>query len=198
MLRVEPTIDNATRLAWVNAKGELEHEYIPHAYTKIMHWLADRRFYHLALSGKDIYYWHTRYRWDPYMRKKNDIAFILHVLNAHNGEPELPQENKWFIKLWNLYSKELSYMELETAKDSPIAWRKEKLVLGDPYAYAYKHKWIDSTFAVAQSKTLYHGVNFTEYNRINQELKKLFESEIIENQRREKARLKKSVKPKEK
>ena len=191
MLRVKQTIPNPTRMGWVNKQNTVTVEYIPQDYGKVSYWLADKRFNRKAIRGKDIYYWDTRYRWEPYLRKKLDIAFIFHVINDHEGNAEIPAEAKWFKKLWALYGPELTYMAQETVKDTPVAWQKELFLYGDPYAYAYKAKWIDSTFEIAQSKTLYHGISISEYAEIGEAIKTAIDTEFKAYLRREKARFKK-------
>ncbi len=180
-----------TKLVWFDDKNQRYEEYLP-SFSRLEAWLHHKWFNYRCMHGKPIYYWHTRFKFTPEILKHRDLEFIQHVLHDHEGRAELAEEQQWFEKLLFRYGKELHYVNAELAKDSPQSQATERWAMGDQYALAYNRKWLQPFVQKnAQFKTLYHGIDFSEYLKLLSAERDLITKSYDAYTAREKRRLKK-------
>lgn len=150
------------KLYFANEQGAYSEEYIPGEHFTFADWLRCKHIYFRDYYHKDIYYWHVRHFIPPISRKVMDIAFILHVIQDHDYEPEDGIERRHFKRAWALYGHEISYVLAEIAKDENSEPDSNGFTFGHPYAYAYTKQWYEK-FPEMETKLLYHGIGYNQY-----------------------------------
>lgn len=149
------------RLSFADIKGKYRAEYLPPINHKLTDWV---RYKYLKLRrqmGKDVYYWHVRQIFEPLIRKRMDISFILHVYSAHNAEPEDPVERRHFKRAWRLYGNEINPVFEGIIKNSKKKSNKDYQKIHG-YIKAYTRLWFESDQSV-EFKLLYHGIKLNEF-----------------------------------
>ncbi|MCA9344501.1 hypothetical protein KC946_01570 [Candidatus Saccharibacteria bacterium] len=91
----------------------------------------------------------------PDIRKKEDIKFIFHVLEVHEGEPKLYREKLAYNRLCALYKQELDILLIPKYFADV-----EKEPITHMYARAYFKRWIQKPSS--EWKLTYHGLDFNE------------------------------------
>jgi hypothetical protein len=154
---------NEPLLHFPDGNGQYVSEHIPHDLAKLEIWLRQQYTLYRIKHNKDIYYWHTRFWYSPQKRKQEDIKFIRHVWEVHDGEPVDQAEQRWFKRLWSNYGKELAYVESELAKDSSSARKGLTPRRSHPYAVGYISRWYTPDTQVPEEVMLYHGIQTSDF-----------------------------------
>ena len=162
-------------------------EYIPEQYNKYEMWIRSsyiRIMFHFNSVFPNYYYWHVRHWMSAEERKMQDLLFMIHVYEDHDGVP-INRREKWFFNhCWNMYSTEFSKfivpkLQLNSEGDVPT----------HEYALAYYKRWLRKPSA--NFKKIYHGVDLYELSEIidevyamnNRELKKIMNKENYEKRK---------------
>lgn len=139
--------------------GTYLEEHIPsnHSLTfKIRSWLLNFKFDH----GINVYYWDFRFLYLPKERKARDLAFIVHVLNDHNGQPSDKKELRHYGSAIKRYQHEVDYFIYKN--DDGRVLNLKEVKFKHPYEQAYKKQW-GQISEIADFKRLYHGINRGEF-----------------------------------
>ena len=171
MFHLEPIKNyNEMRVSIPTAES-LKYEYVPGEYTNFENWLFGRYIVFLYKHGRKHYYWHYRFCLSIKNRKSEDLLFLIHVYQEHDGKPTDRCEEKFYNKLLREYRNEFEYLirpkiELES-KGKGIA---------DVYAQAYYKKWLRQK--TPNMKRLYHGVDSYEVSDLLRTISQIEEKEV--------------------
>jgi hypothetical protein len=188
------------------AGGGYKSEYLPRVRWKLTGWLYTEMLVLRLKLGIPVYYWQTRYIYDPYLRKRYDLMFAAHVIYDHDGVPDSFIERVHYRLLKLRYGQELDYF-----REALWLVKNGEKVYFEEYAQAYVDKWIIKPYA--EMTTLYHGLapldffEFRDYEEyyLNKRLRSAYakraaqvrwEKEKSEPKREAKAKSKSKSKPK--
>jgi hypothetical protein len=146
-------------LAFYSNDNRLEYEYIPNDASRLRRWLEKRRRDVYLKLGIEEHYGNYRHILLGDSIKIEDIAFIIHVLEQHNGIPEYRRESWLYTKLSYLYRN-----EIEIFIKPYIEYEKKGSAITHPYGRAYYKRWM-----IRQNpelKRMYHGINSVESSEI--------------------------------
>lgn len=147
-------------ISFVNKQGKMENEYIPRNTTRLRKWLEKRRQAVYIKLGIDEHYANYRYILSDDIIKQEDILFIIHVLEQHDGKPDYRRERWFYEKLRLLYQEEIDIF----IKPLIEYEKKNGVAITHPYGRAYYKRWISKQNS--DMKRLYHGVNPIEASEI--------------------------------
>lgn len=187
---------DALYITFLHQNGETR-EYIPSEYNKHEVWLRRQYIYFMFRFHKyfpNYYYWHIRHMLTAKDRKIQDLQFMIHVFNDHNGIPENRRERWFYGHCWKLYGKE--FIDLIAPK---IILNEEGDVPNHEYALAYYKRWLREPRP--NIKISYHGVSLFELEEIFHEIDHIYHAEYIKLRNRtnyEKRKLKKETNKKTK
>lgn len=136
-------------------ENDLINEYIPTEINKWFCSLLNKRLFYFIEHRKPIYYNHMRHLLPFNIRKMQDLNFIKHVYDIHDGQPEDIKEFRIFERLQEYYGPE--YDSLIKPKYDE---EKEGRGIADVYARAYYQKWLRKK--LPEFSLLYHGANGEE------------------------------------
>lgn len=128
------------------------YEHIPSDTTSIGAKLMSKINEFYIYFGIQLYYWNYRYLLSGEHRKAEDLLFIIHVLEDHDGKPPTKREYRFYLKMYNLYGPEIEFLIKPY-----IIENKQKDPIVHPYYLAYKKRWLTSKHP--QAKRLYHGID---------------------------------------
>lgn len=154
---------NTLYISFYDARAQkMVNEYIPSNTTSIGIRLMNKFNEFYIYFGIQLYYWNYRYMLSFESRKTEDLLFIIHVLEDHDGKPPAKRERRFYSKIYSLYGP-----EIETLIKPYIIEKKDKDPFIHPYYIAYKKRWL--TPKHSQAKRIYHGLD-------NYELGVMFET----------------------
>lgn len=162
-------------ISFLNKEGKMTHEYIPRDATRLRRWLEKRRRAAYRKYGIEDHYGNIRHVLIGDGIKIEDIAFIIHVLEQHNGNPEYSRERWLYNKLQFLY-----HDEIEQFIKPYIEYEKKGSAITHPYGRAYYKRWIMKQNA--DLKRMYHGVNSDEVIEMADALIEKIDRRIKRNQ----------------
>ena len=142
-------------ISFYNSDKKIANEYIPADASKLRSWLETRRHKIYWKYGIEEHYGNYRHVLIGDSIKIEDIAFIMHVLEQHNGRPDYRRERWLFNSLSYLYKDEIENFILPYIENE-----KKGSAIIHPYGRAYYKRWM-----IRQNPDLirmYHGVNFEE------------------------------------
>ena len=135
--------------------GKLLNEYIPANIPRWQYWILDKRINYRINHGKPIYYNHVRYLMPHDIKKMQDLNFLKHVFEIHDGQPTDSTEYKIFERLYEYYELEYEYL-VRPKYDA----EKENRGVEDVYARAYYRKWLRKK--IPEISLQYHGADAKE------------------------------------
>ena len=127
-------------------------EYIPTETTRFGLWFTNKLNDMYLRFGIQLNYWNLRHLLDYEMRKTEDLLFIIHVIEDHDGVAPTRRERKFYTKMNGLYGN-----EIEQLIKPYITEKKEQDPIVHPYYLAYKKRWIRPKDS--QAKRFYHGMD---------------------------------------
>lgn len=130
-------------------------EHIPGDYTKFGMWIRERLCFLYFKLGIESNYWNFRYVLDFETRKTEDLLFIIHVLEEHDGKPPYWRERLFYERLVWKYDAEVRTFILPYINE-----KNEQNPIVHPYYLAYKKRWLKPKYS--QTRRFYHGMDINE------------------------------------
>ncbi len=162
------------RLAyWQN--NVMQTEFIP----PVQSWWTKRKAKKVIAKkwSKDekVIYADIRLLFNQDTTKIHDLEFLLHVFDAHSGQPEDEKEKELYDELFALYRIEITHiaqmMHFPELEKLNISTPRKAL---NPLYVAYKKRWFHKN-PVKDFEKLFHGVSEEEYQEIVNQQYKHFE-----------------------
>jgi len=160
---LEKRVDKSTFFLTFYVNGKPYTEHIPTEIGKLEASLRTEYRKILDKFGTAHYYWHYQQYFTSKLKKSEDLLFMQHVYEEHEGDPKDKHEKKYFNKMVQLYG--IEYYTLVAPK---IALEKESKTATHDYALAYYKRWLAKP--TPNMKRLYHGIDEYEVVEILQDI----------------------------
>ncbi|MCA9349319.1 hypothetical protein KC878_04250 [Candidatus Saccharibacteria bacterium] len=156
MFRKKKTNTDQLHMAF-HVGDTMAYEYIPaEVSATYIDFLRYVRWILTKLHKPHYYYWQYRHLYDIQTRKQEDLRFIMHVWQDHQGKPTNRMEKWHYYKAMRLYGSEVEAFVLPK-----LRCEGKGQAITHEYALAYYKRWLYKD-ADPELKCFYHGVEIDE------------------------------------